>query len=128
MSRGGFPPAERHSTPNFESGRRGHRPLAIVVHTTQGTAAEAAGWFEVQESGTSAHYRVALDGGVTQFVDEADTARHAGRVLRPSSRLVADTGGDPNSYTVGIEFEDGGDPLEARRPDAQYRAGARLIA
>ena len=32
------------------------------------------------------------------------------------------------SSTIGIEFEDGGDPHGVERPAAQYRAGARLLA
>jgi N-acetylmuramoyl-L-alanine amidase len=58
-------------------------------------------------------------------VDEQDTARHAGRVREPTASLVTDE--NPNMYTVGIEFEDGGEPEQVRRPDAQYAAGGRLI-
>jgi glycosyltransferase involved in cell wall biosynthesis len=68
-----------------------------------------------------------LDGRVVQFVDEEDTARHAGRVRDPSARL-AQQAGDPNLYTIGIEFEDGGDPEGVERTDAQYEAGSALIA
>lgn len=62
---------------------------------------------------------------MAQFVAEHDTALHAGRVAEPTAKAFAS--GDPNRYTVGIEFEDGGDPEGVSRPDAQYRAGARLI-
>jgi glycosyltransferase involved in cell wall biosynthesis len=41
---------------------------------------------------------------------------------------VIEEGGDPNLYTIGIEFEDAGDPLHVVRTDAQYRTGAALIA
>jgi len=34
---------------------------------------------------------------------------------------------NPNLVTVGIEFEDGGEPESVVRPDAQYQAGARLL-
>ena len=64
----------------------------------------------------SAHYLVGLDGRVAQFVDEEDTARHAGRVADPTTPLH--TGDDPNLHTIGIEFEDGGDPLGVERPAA----------
>jgi N-acetylmuramoyl-L-alanine amidase len=116
---------ERKQTPNFLPGREGHRPRGIVVHTTDGTFEGAARWFADPRSGVSAHYLVGLDGRVAQFVDEADTARHAGRIRDATASLVDEE--NPNLYTVGIEFEDGGDPLGVERPHAQYVAGARLL-
>jgi glycosyltransferase involved in cell wall biosynthesis len=98
----------------------------IVVHTTVGGIDSAIAWFANPASGVSAHYLVGLDGRVVQFVAEADTARHAGRVKDPTTPLVDDDD-DPNLYTIGIEFEDGGDPEGVHRPDAQYEAGGRLI-
>jgi N-acetyl-anhydromuramyl-L-alanine amidase AmpD len=74
----------------------------------------------------SAHYLVGLDGRVAQFVDEHDTAHHAGRVREPTAEFITEE--SPNLYTIGIEFEDGGDPDGVARPDAQYRSGAELIA
>jgi N-acetyl-anhydromuramyl-L-alanine amidase AmpD len=100
-------------------------PRGIVVHTTDGTFGGALAWLTDPQSRVSAHYLVSLDGRVVQMVDEADTARHAGRVREPTAALVIDD--DPNPYTVGIEFEDGGEPLEVFRPDVQYAAGAALI-
>jgi N-acetyl-anhydromuramyl-L-alanine amidase AmpD len=120
---------EDHPSPNHSAGRNGARPLAVVVHTTAGTWAGTLDWFSRGESGVSAHYLVGLDGRVAQLVDETDTARHAGRVLTPSAPLIlANEGSDPNELTIGIEFEDGGDPLAVRRPASQYAAGARLLA
>lgn len=128
MPEGSRPPAiEARATPHLSRGRGGQRPTAIVVHTTAGTYEGTIDWFSRPESGVSAHYLVALDGRVAQFVDEADTARHAGRVLRPTARLVAAREDSPNVYTVGVEFEDGGDPGGVTRPAAQYVTGARLI-
>jgi N-acetylmuramoyl-L-alanine amidase len=118
---------ERRTTPNFDRGRDGHPPRAIVVHTNAGTFTGTLGWFARPESGVSAHYLVGLDGRVVQFVGESDTARHAGRVLRPTAALVRGDPASPNQYTIGIEFEDGGNPLGVRRTDEQYRAGALLI-
>ena len=115
---------ERRRTPHFEPGRGGERPRGIVVHTTAGSAEAASAWFESAESKVSAHYLVCLDGGLVQFVEEADTARHAGRVRDPTSELAV---GDPNRHTIGIEFEDGGDPEGVSRTAEQYRSGARLI-
>ncbi len=112
---------------NFAPGRAGRRPEGVVVHTTAGSFGAAAAWFANPESGVSAHYIVGLDGRVAQLVDEGDTAQHAGRVREPSADLIAGVD-DPNLITIGIEFEDGGDPLEVDRPEAQYRSGAALIA
>src|SRR4051812_4397756 len=106
------PPIEPRASPNFIAGRAGERPRAIVLHTTDGPFTAAARWFERADSGVSAHYLVGLDGRVARFVDEADTARHAGRVRDPTAALAADA--DPeygvNRFTIGIEFEDGGKP------------------
>jgi N-acetylmuramoyl-L-alanine amidase len=96
------------------------------VHTNCGSFGGTAAWFADAESGVSAHYLVALDGRVAQFVDEADAAQHAGRVRNPTAALV--TSRSPNLYTIGIEFEDGGDPENVDRGDDQYAAGAELIA
>jgi N-acetylmuramoyl-L-alanine amidase len=95
------------------------------LHTNEGTYASTVSWFANPRTGVSAHYLVALDGRVAQFVEEADTARHAGRVRDPTASLVAEE--NPNLYTIGIEFEDGGDPHGVVRPEATYRAGARLL-
>jgi N-acetylmuramoyl-L-alanine amidase len=119
---------EHHPTPNSLPGREGRSPAAIVIHTTDGSWDAALAWFARPESGVSAHYVVGLDGRVAQLVDEADTARHAGRVLDPVARVVRESDADPNTFTIGIEFEDAGNPLGAVRPGAQYDAGARLIA
>jgi N-acetylmuramoyl-L-alanine amidase len=114
-------------TPNFSIGREGEMPQAIVVHTNVGTFGSTVAWFGSTESGVSAHYLVGLDGAVGQFVDERDTARHAGRVKDPTVApwLVAL---NPNLVTVGIEFEDRGDPHGCDRSQIQYASGAELIA
>lgn len=116
---------ERRPTPHSTPGREGHVPRGVVIHTNVGSFAGTLGWFADPASGVSAHYLVGLDGRVVQFVDEEDTARHAGRVGAPTTDLV--TGENPNLYTIGIEFEDGGDPHGVHRNDEQYRAGAELL-
>ena len=116
---------ERREAPNQERGRQGRTPTGIVLHTNVGSFESTCSWFADPDSGVSAHYLVAIDGRIAQFVDEEDTARHAGRVAEPTTPLH--TGDDPNLHTIGIEFEDGGDPLGVERPARQYRAGARLV-
>lgn len=100
-------------------------PRAIVVHTTAGTFAGTASWFADPASRVSSHYLVALNGRVAQFVEEADTARHAGRVRDPTVTFLTDA--NPNLYTLGIEFEDANDPHGVLRPAEQYVVGAALI-
>ena len=119
---------ERHPSPNFERGREGAHPCLIVLHTTVGTWSGTIDWFGRTESRVSAHYLVGLDGRIAQFVDEADAARHAGKVREPSAELVIELGGNPNLYSIGIEFEDGGRPHDADRPAAHYASGADLVA
>jgi N-acetyl-anhydromuramyl-L-alanine amidase AmpD len=119
---------ERHRTPNFDAGRGGHSPLLIVLHTTVGTWSGTIDWFGREASRVSSHYLVGLDGRIAQFVDEADTARHAGNVRDPSAELVIERGGNPNLYSIGIEFEDGGNPHGAERLAAQYASGSYLVA
>src|SRR4051812_8608069 len=114
------------ATPNARAGRGGHRPEAGVLHTTVGSFASVVSWFGQCESRVSAHYLVGLDGRLGVFVEEKDTARHAGRVLRPTASFLAD-GIDPNEVTIGIEFVDDGDPHGVVRPDAQYVSGAELL-
>jgi N-acetylmuramoyl-L-alanine amidase len=117
---------ERCEALHFERGRRGHRPRGVVLHTNCGSFASTLNWFVDPDSGVSAHYLVGLDGRTAQFVDELDTARHAGRVSNPTTPLF--DGENPNLYTIGIEFEDGGDPTGVERPEAQYAEGAVLLA
>jgi N-acetylmuramoyl-L-alanine amidase len=114
-------------TPNFSIGRDAEGPRAIVVHTTVGTFASAVAWFGSKESKVSSHYLVGLDGRVGQFVDEREVAWHARRVKDPTVApwLVAV---NPNLVTVGIEFEDLGDPHGCDRSQEQYASGAGLIA
>ena len=116
---------ERFPTPHCERGRRGHAPTGIVVHTNVGSFASTVSWFASPESRVSAHYLIGLDGRVAQFVDEEDTARHAGRVREPTATIV--TGENPNLYTIGVEFEDAGDPAEVVRTEEEYTAGAAIL-
>jgi glycosyltransferase involved in cell wall biosynthesis len=119
-------PPRRPPTPNYERGRSGRVPTAVVVHTTDGTFQGTLAWFASPASAVSAHYLVGLDGRIADLVDEEDTAFHAGRAPRPEMAVLGDE--PPNLVTIGIEFDDGGQPHDVERPDAQYRAGAALLA
>lgn len=119
-------PAVPPAAGNFQRGREGRTPRAVVVHTTDGTADGTLAWFASPRSGVSAHWLVGLDGRVVAIVAEEDTAQHAGRVPCPQVGVLGDD--PPNLVTIGIEFDDGGQPHDVRRPDAQYEAGAALLA
>ena len=91
-------------SPNFLRGRFGHKPEAIVIHIMQGQLADTDSWFGTTKSEVSAHYGIARSGEVHQYVQEGDSAWHAGRVNSPTWALIR-PGINPNFYTIGIEHE-----------------------
>ncbi len=109
---------------NFEKGRQGRKPIAIVIHTMVGSLEGTYAWFRNPESKVSSHYGVGLDGRCWRFVKEEDTSWHAGRVYTPTWKLYDGT--NPNYYTIGIENEDNGQP-DAERTEAQYQTNAGLV-
>ena len=117
---------ERKPTPYFTRGRDGHAPLGVVLHSTAGSFAGTVQWFSEAASGVSAHYLVGLGGEVAQFVDEKDTARHAGRVQDPTAPAFL-LAANPNLVTIGIEFVDDGDPQGCERTPEQTANGAELL-
>lgn len=115
---------------NKSSGRQGYRPEAFVIHIMDDESiANVDSWFNTPKSRTnslpvSAHYGVAKVGAVHQYVQEMDTAWHAGRVRAPTWNLIK-TGVNPNLYTIGIEHE--GKP-DDDWTDAMYESSASVIA
>lgn len=90
----------------------------IVLHTMVGTVAGADARFNNSASGVSAHYGVGTDGKIVHWVDEDNTAYHAGNYAM-------------NQRSIGIEHEDkwtGPPAPEPTRPDALYAASAKLVA
>jgi len=109
---------------NFRKGRPfGFRPEAIVVHIMDGTFAAGEGVFLGEGTQKSAHYGISKDGVIHQYVDEHDTAFHAGVVVNPKWALLK-KGVNPNLYTIGIEHEGRPDDVW---PEAQLAASAGLI-
>jgi N-acetylmuramoyl-L-alanine amidase len=108
---------------NFRKGRHGHAPKAIVIHIIVGSLEAADLTFKDPRSSVSAHYGVGKSGSIHQFVDDADTAFHAGIVVRPTWKLI-EPQVNPNYYTIGIEHE--GQPQDIW-PDEQYATSAGLV-
>ena len=109
---------------NFRKGRPyGLRPEAIVVHIMDGSFAAGESVFRNAETQKSAHYGISRDGEVHQYVNEHDTAFHAGIVVNPSWTLLKPRI-NPNFYTIGIEHEGRPDDIW---PETQLSASASLI-
>lgn len=84
----------------------------IVIHTMVGTAVSANARFN-SPSQASAHYGVLLTGQLWHWVDEDNTAYHAGNYAM-------------NQRSIGIEHEDNGD-YNGVRPDILYKASSDLV-
>lgn len=111
-------------SPNFWEGRRGQKPLAIVIHMTAGSFDGAKSWLTNKKSQVSAHYLIGKNGNIIMLVEEKNAAWHAGRVLNPTWRRIIPNI-NPNLYTIGIEHENiNGEPMTP----AQWRASTALIA
>jgi N-acetylmuramoyl-L-alanine amidase len=108
---------------NHTTGRNGSGVDMIVIHVTEGSASSVRSWFAAVQAKVSAHYMVTVDGMIDQFVDENDTAWHAGRVDHPTAPLVlARPHANPNQYSIGIEHEGTGtEPLTAPQREASIQ-------
>src|SRR5580704_3730160 len=115
-------------SPNFTPGRKNYTPIAIVIHIMEGTLAGTNNWFSAPLSKVSAHYGIGKNGDIHQYMQESDTAWHAGRVNPPSwSLLKLAPGGafiNPNLYTLGIEHEGS---VDTDWPDQMYQSSSSII-
>jgi N-acetylmuramoyl-L-alanine amidase len=115
-------------SPNFTTGRSGYNPEAIVIHIMEGTLSGTDSWFKSTISKVSAHYGIGKMGEIHQYVQEKDTAWHAGRVNAPSWSLIKPAGSglyiNPNFYTIGIEHEGNDDSIWT---DEMYNISSSLI-
>ncbi len=116
-------------SPNFAAGRKTYTPIAIVIHIMEGSRASTDSWFGSTVSQVSAHYGIGINGEIHQYVQETDTAWHAGRVNAPTWALIKPAGNgsyiNPNYYTVGIEHE--GDET-TEWSDATYTSSSSIIS
>ncbi len=121
---------ESHTVKNFWPGRGQYKPVAIVEHMMHGTIETTRKYFngEMGDYKVSAHYGVARDGRVWQFVREEDTAWANGIVNRPDPGLVwvqeaLAKNTNLNAITLSIEYEGkSGESLT----EAQYEAALAL--
>lgn len=93
---------------NFAKGRKGVPIDCIVIHVMEGTMQGTLEHFRRVDppDPVSAHYGISRAGEIVQYVEDLDTAWHAGRVLNPTSTLIKDRPGlNPNSFSIGIEHE-----------------------
>lgn len=101
---------------NYTNASRGAGDIdMVVIHTVQGGYSSCYYWFANCDAQASAQYVIrSSDGQITQMVDEADVAWHAGN-------------SDVNERSVGIEHEGYIDDC-GWNTDAMYRASAALTA
>lgn len=97
---------------NFRTGRPGEMEIeAVVIHLIDGSLAGADATFpdNTLANPRSAHYAVGRSGVVHHYLQEEDTAYHAGVLKDPTwAALKKDANGryiNPNYYTIGIEHE-----------------------
>lgn len=116
---------------NFRAGRQGHAVEGIVIHIIDGSQASCDATFASSslELKRSAHYSIGRDGEIHQYVDENDTAFHAGRIQQPTWIGMKKRGDgsfvNPNLYTIGIEHEG---RAHDEWPDEMYDVTAGLMA
>jgi N-acetylmuramoyl-L-alanine amidase len=116
-------------SPNFSIGRNGYYPEAIVIHIMEGTLEGTDSWFKNANSKVSAHYGIGVNGEVHNYVEETDTAWHAGRVNNPTWPGIKPAGNglfiNPNFYTIGIEHEG---TVDSDWTETMYQTSGGLIA
>lgn len=104
----------------FNKGRGDNKIQGIVMHSSDGTEKSDVNTLRGNDPThrVSSHFYVTRDGRVYQFVNENDTAWHAGQTLDNSKY--------GNSATIGIEQEH----VDGKQdwPEAQVKASAALVA
>ncbi len=108
------------TTKNRWTGRPYGPPIAIVLHTADGSLTAMDSWFQNPWSEHSAHFGIGLDGKVHQYVELTDRAWANGGV-EARSTWPGPAGINPNHITVSIETEDRGDATQPVT-EAQYQA------
>lgn len=97
---------------NFELGRHGCAPIALVNHVMLGTLGGTNQEFHNPGAQVSAHFGIGHDGAISQFVHLADTAWANGPIRQPNvtdvpwiqSRCLMNHI-NPNWLTISLEWE-----------------------
>lgn len=110
------PPIVQVPSPNHWTGRDGHNPIAIVLHTMGGSLSGCDAWFKNPASQVSSHYGVGITGAIHQYVGLSDAA-WANGLLEDGNQWMGPAGVNPNNMTCSIETEDVG---VTNVPAAQY--------
>ena len=119
---------------NFEEGRGGVAPEAVVLHIAEGPLSAVDATFnevhDPEEGPTSAHFCVAKDGTIHQYVNTGDTAFANGIIEEGFTARLIDENPDlnPNQWTISIEHEgETGDEVTPEQFDISTRLTARLF-
>lgn len=103
------------SVGDWTPARGGNAIKYIVLHTSDSSVASATETFMSGARQASAHRIVGLDGSITVFVSDGNTAWHADNW-------------PVNEQSLGLEHEDNAQPNDAARTDALYAASAWQVA
>lgn len=119
---------------NYDNGRGGVSPEAVVWHVAEGSLAGIDSWFNDARARASTEFAVGKNGAVHQYVDLGNTPYAHGIVeiayADARALIQANWGINPNLWAHGIEFE--GTTAEVLAgivpTPVQLREAARLTA
>jgi hypothetical protein len=95
-------------TTNYEVGRRGNSIKKIVIHWMVTTLAGADAQFKKVNGGTSAHYGIEND-VIYQWVEDKDTAYHAGKFSVNLESIGIEHSADPNRPATDQTYKTSGE-------------------
>lgn len=109
------------------SSRKGYIPCAVVDHISAGSMSSMDNWFTSPTNKvSSAHYGVAKDGRIHQYVEIERFAWAQGieisSISHATAQIVHDHGINPNFYCVSIEHEG----MDGELTEAQFAASVWL--
>jgi hypothetical protein len=128
---------EKRPIKNFWKGRGGFLPIAIVERMMQGSIEDAEHYFNGRSPegvfAVSAHYGIARDGRVWQFVNDEDTAWSNGVLQNPDLSIgwlkeVYQEKVNCNLVTLSVDYEGySGEALTPRQYEAALALHRRLV-
>ncbi len=129
---------EKHPVKHCWKGRGGFLPIAIVEHMMQGSLEDTWQYFNGSHPDgryeKSAHYGIARDGRVWQFVEDEDTAWANGVLQAPDTTIdwlkeVSEEQVNANLVTLAIEYEGySGQPLTEPQLEAALLLHRQLLS